>query len=173
MRDKVIRTTAPLVADSMVFLHFGFVRKFPEFLTWFDPPLSTTPAVIKEVKRNTAKNAAFGAIDLEESCRNGSMVLRELSSSDETALYYGYFNQRFGSKIFGAGEASCLAASLANRWGIICEEKEVLEEFKSEKSKRRFDAPAYTPRQVIDLALRNGIITASDAASMKTGFLFE
>ena len=173
MGGKVIQTAVPLVADSMVFLHFGFVGKFPEFLSWFDPLLATTPAVVKEVKRNTNKNAAFGVIDLEESCRNGLLTLRGLSSSDETTLYHGYFNQRFGKKIFGPGEASCLAASLANHWGLICEEKEVLEEFKSEKTKMGFNAPAYTPRQVINLAANKGIITESDAISIKTGFLFE
>ena len=156
----MIKTNVPLVTDSMVFLHLGFVKQIPDFLRWFDPPLIITPSVIREVERVSKEHLEFGYINLNTHVEEKILNKVDLSSGDETEIFYGYYNYQFGKKKFGQGESSCLAVSLANGYGLICDEAEVRAEFNEEKKKRKFEAPGYTTRQILQLAKKNNLISA-------------
>jgi hypothetical protein len=161
-----------LVVDSMVFLHFSFVQRLDDFFTWLPSHLSVTPLVVKEVLKVSRENPAFGRLNLQSYIDKGLIHLEKMDSSEETLLFYGYYNQKFGRKKFGQGEASCLAVGLSKHYGIICDEREVLEEFKIGMKARKFESPAWNSWRVVDLAVQHGLISKKEGDAMKDGFLY-
>ena len=157
-----------VLADSSVFLHFAFVRRLEQFIGWFPQKVALTSIVKREVFGVVVKKPEFGSdLDLEKFIRDGHLILEKMDSQEETVKYFGYKNRKFNETEFHSGESSCLAVSLAKQYGLICDERQVLDEFKSVKS---FEAPAWTSKNVVELALREKFLSRKDADEILLGF---
>lgn len=159
-----------LVVDASVFLNFAFVRRLDQFISWFKN-LGVTLIVVGEVLSVSKRKPVFGPpIDLQAFVDKGLLRLEEMDSSEETIKFFGYQNQEFNGVIFHKGESSCLAVALVKQYGLLCDERVVIEEFKREKS---FDAPAWTSREVVRLARKAGIISPEEESEILTGFDYQ
>jgi predicted nucleic acid-binding protein len=159
-----------LVVDASVFLNFAFVRRLDPFVSWFKN-LGVTLMVVSEVLSVSKRKPVFGPpLDLQAYIDQGLLRLEEMDSSEETIKFFGYQNQEFNGVIFHKGESSCLAVALVKQYGLLCDERVVIEEFKKEKN---FDAPAWTSREVVHLARKAGIISQKEASEILAGFDYQ
>ena len=152
-----------LVVDASVFLNFAYVRRLDQFLSWFKD-LGVTLIVVVEVLSVSKRKPVFGSlIDLQAYVDKGLLHLEEMDSAEETIKFYGYENQEFNGVIFHSGESSCLAVALVKQYGLLCDERMVIDEFKNEK---KFDAPAWTSREIVRLACKAGLISQKEEAEL-------
>ena len=159
-----------LVVDASVFLNFAFVRRLDQFLSWFKN-LGVTLIVVDEVLSVSKKKSVFGPpLDLQSYVKKDLLQIEEMDSDEETIKFYGYANQEFSGVIFHSGESSCLAVALVKQYGLLCDERMVLDEFKKEK---KFDAPAWTSRDVVRLACKSGLIKKEIELEIMTGFSYQ
>ncbi len=159
-----------LVVDTSVFLNFAYVRRLDQFFSWFKD-LGVTLIVVGEVLNVSKRKPVFGPpIDLQTYVDKGLLRLEEMDSSEETIKFYGYQNQEFNGVIFHSGESSCLSVALVKQYGLLCDERIVIEEFKNEK---KFDAPAWTSREVIRLACKAGLISKEEESEIFAGLAYQ
>ncbi len=157
-----------VIADASVFLNFAFVRKLDLLVSWFNQKIAVTSIVKEEVFKVSIQKPEFGPnLNLEKYIAEKRLIFENMDSSQETIKYYGYVNRKFGNKIFNDGESSCLAVALTKKYGLICDERQVLDEFLEEK---KFEAPAWTSKQVVASALREKLISKTEADEIYLGF---
>lgn len=157
-----------VVVDASVFLHFAFVQRLEVFLKWFNKKVCTTSIVKKEVMKVSNEKIGFGKdLDLQKYIDLGLITLEPMDSEEITVKYWGYRNQKFQQTIFHSGESSCLAVALVKQYGLVCDEKQVTEEFVRSK---KFNGSAWSSKKIVELALREKFITKKEADEIYLGF---
>ena len=152
-----------VVIDAMVLINFHELLALEKLIIWAQGEM-----VVERRIKNEAQYSRAGLIDLTPYIQNGSIIEEEIEGEEQENLFYNYLNRQLGKTRIHEGDAACLALAISKGYGLACDEKALLLEFK----KRCPGKICITSRGIVTRANELGLIEAQEAQDLKKGLLY-
>lgn len=163
MKTSSLLNGHSFVVDAMVIINFHSCCVLDKLSNW----LFGRIIIAKEVKREIIKKPSLsGSVNLEEYLKNGAMIEREIEGEEQEELFYEYYQSKLNGTSLHVGEAACLALAILTDYGLLCDEKIVLNEFKSKCPQK----VCMNSWGLIGEAVKVGLIEKKESDDLKKGF---
>lgn len=152
-----------VVSDAMIIIHFHNLVMFEQLISWANGKIVLERNVVKEIKRSK-----MGPIDLNPYFSNGRLISQDINGEEQENLFFDYITDGINGKKIHKGEAASLVLAISNDYGLACDERDIINEFKL-KCPGKF---VITSFGIIDKARSLGFISEQQAEDMKEGITY-
>lgn len=164
MNPQTLFNSNLVVVDAMIIINFHELLALEKLIKW-----ACREMVIEQRVKNEAQRSRAGLIDLTSYIQNGSIIEEKIEGEEQESLFYQYFNSQIGETTIHEGDAACLALAISKGYGLACDEKAILFEFK----RRCPGKICITSMGIVKKAEEIELINSQEAADLKKGLLYK